>query len=525
VSVCVKFSVGASGSAGGRLLYDTKERATEGRNERVWTKNVPAYVEGKEQEISPEKEVPTPDVGRPVRSRVREMSYKERRANLAEYARQRDEDERARGHEGKGETRTYYRAIYSFHEDPGDEKVRKMVDEHQEERFSKCSIINSLHRNAGHVHVHTIIFARQTDDRKLQLGWKSYREIDDSWAKIYGCEFGEHFTREHLEKKRERREHRVAAREAKAKGQSVPERPRRVSHERNQVQERIRTSNREHGVELYEQARTGGDQRQSSGGDRGSPAGVVERSAREVGGREQPVAGRDGRAPGATGGLGESARKPARDGDRVPAAEGERTGGTRRGTPAVERPAPDRIESSGRGGEQTRRRVGSIGGRARDDAGGSRAGEERGAGGTHVGRGLEASIHGDVRPHDQGDGRETDGRRAVAAPGTGDHTTRHTSPTPARDGHARGVDTVPGTTVEQRGDALGNILGLHDADLSVLRSEMDLELDVALMPLREQKEREEKGRAPNLGSSPGTQIPTLEPEHVPEVERDFSFDR
>jgi hypothetical protein len=45
------------------------------------------------------------------------------------------------------------------------------------------------------------------------------------------------------------------------------------------------------------------------------------------------------------------------------------------------------------------------------------------------------------------------------------------------------------------------------------------------MPLREQKEREEKGRAPNLGSSPGTQIPTLEPEHVPEVERDFSFDR
>jgi hypothetical protein len=46
-----------------------------------------------------------------------------------------------------------------------------------------------------------------------------------------------------------------------------------------------------------------------------------------------------------------------------------------------------------------------------------------------------------------------------------------------------------------------------------------------MKPLREQKEREEKGRAPELGSIASVQLPTLEPERVPEVERDFSFDR
>src|SRR5947209_129992 len=247
MSVCVKFSVGAAGSAGGRAQYDTKERATLAEKERIFTRNVPDHVEKKDED----------------------RSYKELRSNLVEYARQMDEDEIERSHEGKGETRTYYRAIYSFHENVSDEKAMSMVNEHQQENFAKNPIINSLHRNADHVHVHSIIFARQTDDKKLQLGWKSYREVDDSWARIYGREFGEHLAREHLEKKEERLAHRIEAREAKLRGEKPPPRPQRVSHERNQLEERKQIALREHGVILHDKPGIGRDQRSTTDRARG----------------------------------------------------------------------------------------------------------------------------------------------------------------------------------------------------------------------------------------------------------------
>jgi hypothetical protein len=523
--VCVKFSVGTNGGAGSLVPYDTKERATEGRDERVWTRNIPGYVEGKEQEIASEREVATPDMGRAARGRVREMSYKERRANLAEYARQRDEDERGMPHKGKGETRTYYRAIYSFHKDPGDEKIREMVDEHQDGKFTRCSIINSIHRNSGHVHVHSIIFARQTDDKKLQLGWKSYREIDEDWAKIYGRQFGEHFTKEHLEKKRERREHRVAAREAKARGESVPPRPPRTTHERNQAQERIDIAKRERGVELYDETRVGRDQREPSGADRVSGGATAERAAARAGRREQLVEGRDRRPPRETRGLGGGARQPARDGRLVSEAEGERTGGTH-GVPAAnERPAPERIESSGRGGGQARRGAGGVGDEARDVERAGRGGEASGAPSADGGRQLEETIKGDVRPHDQSGGRETENRRAVADQGTGHNPAHDTSRTASGDGYARGVDSIPGASGEQlRNDMAGAFNPHADMD-SDLRSDLDMELDVVLMPLRDQREREEQARAPESVSTPASHLPALEPEHVPEIEHDFGFDR
>lgn len=242
---CLKAVVGAAGGGGGRALYDTRLTATKGEHARVWTQNVPGYAD-----------------------RGGEVSYKERRADLAEFVRQAEEDElsRAAGARGRkigdGGGRTLYRLTYSFHEDPGDEKVRETVSEHQRVALPKAYILNSIHRNTGHVHVHSVVLARQTDGGKLHLDWREYRTLDEKWARIYGREFGEHFEREHLAKKEERREHRRLAREAKARGEPPPPRPEREAQRRNQLREKIKTSGRESGLaHADQQGVTGQDRR------------------------------------------------------------------------------------------------------------------------------------------------------------------------------------------------------------------------------------------------------------------------
>lgn len=237
--VCLKFTVGTPGTAATRTLYDTKLRATGGEHARVWTENIPEYVDPPELDIS----------------------YTERRANLVEYARQCEEDELMRGHEGSGMTRTYYRAIFCFHKEVSDEKAIEMISKHLEENFPLSPSIGALHRNAKHMHGHVIIFARQIDDHKLQLGWKTFRSLDESWAKDYGREFGEHFEIEHLRKKEERRLHRSVARAATERGEAPPPRPERVAAERNQVKEKIEMEKRERGIYTNDTTGTRRDQR------------------------------------------------------------------------------------------------------------------------------------------------------------------------------------------------------------------------------------------------------------------------
>lgn len=362
MSVFFEMKVGGGAGAGARTEYDTRLPSTRGELDRVWTQNVPDYV----MEIE--------------RAGDREM-YKELRANLSEFMRQREEDERDRGPRreddggragggGKGtKNRTFYRLIYSFHEGASPAQVKRMVAEHQRECFPRNPVVNSLHGNTGHHHVHSVVAARGTDGLKLHMGWKTYREIDERWAAIYGREFGEEFAREHLEKKEERREHRRAALAARLRGEPVPPRPEREAHRRNRLRERLKTAERESGVvrRADEQGITGRDRRAEAGSRTG--AGEGEGARRGAGG---PARGTGGERGALGHPAGDRQRADGRAGEPAVGPTGARTDTAREGGRGP--------EEHGRrarvlGGGETVARVGGGLGAGPGRAGGAREGQ------------------------------------------------------------------------------------------------------------------------------------------------------
>ncbi len=291
MSAFVTFSVGSRGSAAANVAYITRESATHGEQERVWTGNVPEYVDHNRAEES--------------------AGYRERIGDLREYARQLEEDERGRPQQGKGEGRTHYRAVYSFDKEVDDKKAREMVDRHLKENFPQARYIAAIHRDTGNAHVHVQIAARQSDGKKVQLDRGAYRQLDERWAKIYGREYGPEQEREHLRKKQETREWKREAYQARREGRAVGPKPERHADRRNQVQERIRMAERQYGQDR---------------GSRGSISRGVTRDAdqRTVGGHQRPVAGREHESTTGRGSDGERVRRP-QGGDREQAAGARHT--------------------------------------------------------------------------------------------------------------------------------------------------------------------------------------------------------
>ncbi|MGB8507839.1 MAG: relaxase/mobilization nuclease domain-containing protein, partial [Pyrinomonadaceae bacterium] len=249
----VTIKVGRSGTAGDHTRYITRERATEGKQERVWTQNIPEYADH-------------PDHAE------QGMSYKERTGDLREYARQLEEDELERPQRGAGEKRTHYRAIYSFDREVTDEKAREMVDAHLAENFPKARAIAAIHRDTDNAHVHVNIAARGTDDKKLHFNKQTHRQLDERWARIYGQEFGREIEKEHLEKKQQWRDWMREARAAKERGEVPPPRPKRISRERNQVQERREMHAKQYGLNHANQTGIRDDQRRATNGEQPATA-------------------------------------------------------------------------------------------------------------------------------------------------------------------------------------------------------------------------------------------------------------
>ncbi len=281
----VTIKVGRAGTAAANVRYLTRERATESKQERVWTRNVPEYADH-------------PDHAE------QGISYKERTGDLREYARQLEEDELEKPQRGSGKKRTHYRAIYSFDREVTDEKAREMVDAHLQENFPKARAIAAIHRDTDNAHVHVQIAARQPDDKKLHFNDHTHRRLDDRWARIYGREFGKEVEREHLAKKELWREWMREAREAKLEGRPIPPRPKRVAHERNQVEEKRRMHAKQYGLDHADQTGTRDNQRRASNGEQRAtpraerPSGAPHRVDRSVaerhratGSPSQPITG------------------------------------------------------------------------------------------------------------------------------------------------------------------------------------------------------------------------------------------
>lgn len=256
----VKFSVGREGASSANLRYITRERATEGNGERVWSNNLPHHaVEGE--------------------------TYKERTGNMREYVRQREEDELERSRTGGGHTRTHYRAIYSFDREVTDEQAKRTVDNHLKQNFARCGTVAAIHRDTDNTHVHVWIDARGTDGKKLDLGHRTYRTLDEKWAKECAREFGDRtYYDRHMEAKQGKVDQRKEAVRAKQEGRAVEPQRRPVTSaelKRSERAETARASEREqYGARGAAKAATGIQQQRA--GERSDDQSGVGRDQRRV---------------------------------------------------------------------------------------------------------------------------------------------------------------------------------------------------------------------------------------------------
>lgn len=193
-------------------------------------------------------------------SHLRGENPAETRTNLVEYARQREEDERAKPVRGGGEARTHYRAQLSFEGKIDSEQAREMAGEYMRENFPNARGFAAIHQDTEHTHAHIWVDARQIDGKKLNIPTAQYKRLDESWARTYGREFGREKEQEHLRKKEQTREYKRAY----ARGEQPERRPERS--DRRMTRDDYRE--RERGNYGTHEARARGDQPRVADGER-----------------------------------------------------------------------------------------------------------------------------------------------------------------------------------------------------------------------------------------------------------------
>jgi hypothetical protein len=254
-----KFSKGRIGTSGANVGYITREKAAENR---IWTRNLPNYATEGE-------------------------TRKERIDNLKEYARQQEENELEKSRTGSGETRTHYRAIYSFEtfREITDEQAQRMIDEHLDKNFPDARVVAAIHRDTDNPHVHINIFARRTDDKKINISNNQYKTLDDDFARTCAREFDErNLYDDHINKKLQTQQWKRDYAEAKQREENTPEKPIRAADLRNQIQERRAMEAQQFGATYYDETRIGNSQRQVISAEPDATTGEqqINRAEREI---------------------------------------------------------------------------------------------------------------------------------------------------------------------------------------------------------------------------------------------------
>ncbi len=252
-----KFSKGRIGTSSANVGYITREKAA---GNRFWPHNIPLYATEGE-------------------------TRKERIDNLKEYARQQEENELGKLRTGSGETRTHYRAIYSFDREITDEQGRRMVEEHLEKNFSDVPTITVLHRDSAHTHLHVWIEARDSNEKKINLSNKQYKTLDDDFALICAKEFNErNLYDDHINKKLQTQQWKRDYAEAKRRGEDAPEKPIRAADERDQIQERRAMEAQQFGATYYDETRVRTNQRPAISAEQEATTGEqqINRAEREI---------------------------------------------------------------------------------------------------------------------------------------------------------------------------------------------------------------------------------------------------
>lgn len=135
-----------------------------------------------------------------VRLDVEHQNYFVLRASLIAWAQTRQAMEHLSPRRGVKRGRTHYRATIGFERDIGTRDALALVGEWLDTALPRASAVAAAHRDTARLHVHLWIDARQTDGRKIDLSARAWRQLDESWNRIYCRALGLD-EREHLMKK------------------------------------------------------------------------------------------------------------------------------------------------------------------------------------------------------------------------------------------------------------------------------------------------------------------------------------
>jgi hypothetical protein len=285
--VFVRFGPGRAGASGANACYVICGAATGRDRDAILTRNYP--------------------------DEVREADdYRDLRDQLEEYCAQEEAHELSRPRRGGGETRTHYRGVLSFEGKVATERARGLAEGYLEREFAEARAIAAVHQDTEHTHVHLHLQARGADDRKLHLDRDTYRRLDESWAELYGREFGREKLEEHLAKKAETRDWKREYAAARANGHEPPAAPERAEYRPRPGE----LADREEHAYGAEQARAGGDQR---GAGAGEPAAAGR--GRAVDGYAEQLGRTAARAGGAVREADAAVRTAQELADRAPGRE------------------------------------------------------------------------------------------------------------------------------------------------------------------------------------------------------------
>lgn len=219
-----------------------EERSMRGETGRdpIWTWNAPDFLTGerrwtRSEEISGSGQVAAEGLSDRYatdRDSRDKLSLAEKVDNIKLHFRSREEFEKKKG------GRTHYRIILSFDVPATNQQIRNLANDFLGQVFPKAIGFGAIHRDTEHPHAHIYLHSRQSDGRRIQLKNTDYRSIDEKWAKIYSDFAGDRSLYiEHLRKKEETRQWKIAAAEAYRKGEPIPLKPERDNDRRERLAE------------------------------------------------------------------------------------------------------------------------------------------------------------------------------------------------------------------------------------------------------------------------------------------------
>jgi len=235
-------------SVAGTLDDHLNDRAIDNQKDNdadsVWTWNAPNFLTGDDygsdeskssralSDVTAQDAILTEKMMAGVTSQNDRRRLKEKVANVRAFFGSKEQFEKARG------GRTHYRVILSFDVPATNSKIRDLTNQFLKETFPKAIAFGAIHRDTEHPHVHLFLHARQVDGKKIYLSRQEYASIDEKWAKIYSEFSGERSVYvQHLRKKEETKQWKIAAAEAYRKGETIPPKPERDNDRREKLAE------------------------------------------------------------------------------------------------------------------------------------------------------------------------------------------------------------------------------------------------------------------------------------------------